>query len=78
MVKQYEKVQNRRQLLTSVLRYAVLGVLGAVGGFAFFKKRRLARRGICVNRGICSSCGIFQECVLPAALSVKTTFKENG
>ena len=77
MVKQCEKVQNRRQLFTSVLRYAALGVLGAVGSFAFAKKRRLAQRGICINREICESCGIFQECGLPRALSVKTNFKEN-
>ena len=77
MVKQSEKVQNRRQLLTSILRYSALGVLGAVGGFAFDKKRRLAQRGICINREICKSCGIFEECDLPPALSVKTNIKEN-
>ena len=77
MVKQCEKVQNRRQLFTSVLRYAALGVLGAVGGSAFAKRRRLAQRGICINRQICGSCGILEECGLPPALSAKTTFKEN-
>ena len=77
MVKQSEKVQNRRQLFTSVLRYAALGVLGAVGGSVFAKKRRLAQRGICINREICSSCGIFEECGLPPALSAKTNFQEN-
>ena len=77
MVKQSEKVQNRRQLFTSVLRYAALGVLGAVGGFAFTKKRRLAKRGICINREICRNCRIFEECGLPPALSIKTTFEEN-
>jgi hypothetical protein len=77
MVKQCEKVQNRRQLFTSVLRYAALGVLGIVGGSAFAKKRRLAQRGICINRQICKSCGIFEECGLPPALSVKTNFQEN-
>jgi hypothetical protein len=77
MVKQCEKVQNRRQLFTSVLRYAALGVLGAVGGFTYAKKRRLAHNGICINREICQSCGIFQECGLPPALSVKTNIKEN-
>ena len=77
MAKQCEKVQNRRQLFTSVLRYAALGVLGAVGGSAYAKKRRLAQRGICINREICRSCGIFDECGLPPALSAKTTFEEN-
>ena len=77
MTKQFEKAQNRRQLFTSVLRYAALGVLGAVGGFSYAKKRRLAQNGICINREICASCGIFEECGLPPALSVKTTIKEN-
>jgi hypothetical protein len=77
MVKQCEKVQNRRQLFTSVLRYAALGVLGVVGGSVFAKRRRLVKNGICINREICQSCGIFQECGLPPALSVKTNIKEN-
>lgn len=77
MARQCEKIQNRRQLFTSILRYAALGVLGAVGGSAFAKKRRLAQRGICINREICRSCGIFNECGLPPALSVKTNIREN-
>jgi hypothetical protein len=77
MVEQCEKVQNRRQLFTSVLRYIALGVLGAVGGSVFAKKRRLVRNGICINREICGSCGIFEECSLPPALSAKTNAKEN-
>jgi hypothetical protein len=76
MVKQCEKVQNRRQLFTSVLRYAALGVLGAVGGFAFAKRRRLVKNGICINREICGSCGIFEECGLPPALSAKINYNE--
>ena len=77
MVKQCEKVQNRRQLFTSVLRYVALGVLGAVGGSAFAKKRRLVKNGICINREICRSCGVFEECSLPPALSEKTNVEEN-
>ena len=77
MVKQFEKVQNRRQLFTSVLRYAALCVLGVVGGSVFAKRRRLVKNGICINREICGSCGIFQECGLPPALSAKTNFQEN-
>jgi hypothetical protein len=77
MAKQFKKAQNRRQLFTSVLRYAALGVLGAVEGFTYAKKHRLAQKGICINRQICASCGIFQECGLPPALSAKTNVKEN-
>jgi len=53
-----EKVQNRRELLTAVLRYATLGTLGAIGGGVFAKRRRLVQDGICINSGICSGCGI--------------------
>jgi hypothetical protein len=77
MAKQFEKVQNRRQLFTSVLRYAALGVLGAVGGSVLAKRRKLVKNGICINRQICASCGIIEECGLPPALSVKTNIKEN-
>lgn len=74
---QFEKVQNRRQLFTSVLRYATLGVLGAAGGSVFVKRRRLVKNGICINRQICVSCRIFEECGLPLALSLKTNIKVN-
>ncbi len=77
MSRQFGKVQSRRQLFTSVLRYATLGVLGAIGCYVFAKKRRLAQNGICINREICRSCGVFQECSLPPALSAKTNVKEN-
>ena len=66
-----EKVQNRRELLTAVLRYATLGTLGAIGGAVFAKRRRLVQDGICINSGICSGCGIFEQCGLPQALSAK-------
>jgi len=66
-----EKVQNRRELLTAVLRYATLGTLGAIGGGVFAKRRRLVQDGICINSGICSGCGIFEQCGLPQALSAK-------
>ncbi len=66
-----EKVQNRRELLTTVLRYATLGTLGAIGGGVFAKRRRLVQDGICINSGICKGCGIFEQCGLPQALSAK-------
>jgi len=79
MSKHCEKVQNRRELLTAVLRYATLGTLGAIGGGVFAKRRRLVQGprlagtqdGICINSGICSGCGIFERCGLPQALSAK-------
>ncbi len=70
-------MQSRREMFTSALRYAALGVLGAVGGSVFAKKRRLVKNGICINREICQSCGVFEECGLPPALSAKTNVKEN-
>jgi hypothetical protein len=77
MSKQFEKVHNRRQLFTSALRYAALGLLGAVGGSVFAKRHRLVKNGICINRQICRSCRIFEECGLPPALSAKTNVREN-
>ena len=79
MSKHCEKVQNRRELLTAVLRYATLGTLGAIGGGVFAKRRRLVQGprlagtqdGICINSGICRGCGIFERCALPQALSAK-------
>jgi hypothetical protein len=40
---------SRRELLVEVLRYATLGMLGAAGGSASFKRGRLVREGKCVN-----------------------------
>ena len=76
MSKHCEKGQSRRELFTTVLRYATLGTLAAIGGAVFAKRRRLVQNGICINREICKSCGIFEECDLPPALSVKN-YKEN-
>jgi hypothetical protein len=77
MKKQLEKIQSRRELFKSVMRYATLGMMVAFAGNAFAKKRRLTRKGICINREICQSCRIFKECDLPAALSAKTNVNEN-
>jgi hypothetical protein len=79
MSKHCEKVQNRRELLTVVLRYATLGTLGAIGGGVFAKRRKLMQGprlagiqdGVCINSGICKGCGIFEQCGLPQALSAK-------
>ncbi len=75
MSKHCEKVQNRRELLTAVLRYATLGTLGAIGVGVFAKRRRLVQDGICINSGICKGCGIFEQCGLPLALSAKQVQK---
>jgi hypothetical protein len=77
MNKSLEKMQSRRELFKSVLRYATLGTLVAFAGNVFAKKRRFASKGICINREICRSCRIFNECDLPAALSVKTNVNES-
>jgi hypothetical protein len=66
-----EKEQSRRELFTTVLRYATLGTLAAIGGAVFAKRRRLVQNGICINREICKGCGIFEQCGLPLALSAK-------
>lgn len=66
-----EHTHTRRQLFRRVLRHASLAVLGAGGGLAVIKRRRLVREGKCVNNGVCSGCGAFGECGLPRALSAK-------
>lgn len=71
MRKCFGQVQSRRQLITAVLRYATLGVLGAAGGSVFARRRRLVREGKCINRGICRGCDVFEKCALPQALSAK-------
>ena len=62
---------GRRKLLASVLRYVTLGALGAAGGAAFSKRRRLVREDTCINQGVCRGCEVFRECGLPEALSAK-------
>ena len=65
------QAQSRRQLLAGVLRYATLGLLGAVGGSVVARRTRLVREGKCINSGICRACEIFEKCGLPQALSAK-------
>ena len=77
MRSRFETVQNRRELFKSILRYATLGLLGAIAGNVFAKKRKLQRNGICINHEICGSCRIFEKCGLPPALSAKASVKEN-
>jgi hypothetical protein len=71
MNKHLGQAQSRRQLLTGVLRYATLGLLGTAGGSVIAKRRRLVREGKCINRGICGGCAVFEKCGLPRALSTK-------
>ena len=73
---QSKKVQSRRELFKSVLRYATLGLLGLIAGSVFARKRKFTQNGICINREICGSCGIFEKCGLPPALSAKASVKE--
>ncbi len=70
-MKNYSQLQNRRKMLVEVLRYAVLVIFGAGGGFVFTNRRRLIREGKCLNDGICRGCVVFESCNLPCALSAK-------
>ncbi len=71
MSKRPGEMQSRRRLLECTLRYSTLGLLGAVGGWAFAKRGRLIREGKCVNGGICRGCRVYEKCGLPQALSAK-------
>ncbi len=62
---------NRRQMLVGFVRYFTLGLIGAIGGSIFARRRRLVREDKCINRGICSGCEVFEKCGLPQALSAK-------
>ncbi len=65
-------VPARRVFITRLLRRASLALLGAAGGAAVLKRRKLLREGKCLNRGLCRDCGVFEQCGLPRALSVKS------
>lgn len=62
---------TRRQLLRGTLRKVSLALLGAGGGAAVVKRRKLVREGRCTSQGICPDCAVFGACGLPRALSVK-------
>ncbi len=69
----------RRRFLRGMLRSLSLALLGAAGGVAVAKRRRLVHEGKCVNQGVCSGCDGFDECGLPRALSAKlATRNDNG
>lgn len=78
MKSRLSKTQSRRELLTGALRYSTLGLLSAVGGWAFTKRRRLIREGKCVNDWICRGCRVYEKCGLPQALSAKQVLQKMG
>lgn len=65
------RLHTRRHLFSRMLRNTSLALLGAGGGAAVVKRRRLVREGKCLNGGICRGCGVFDECGLPRALSTR-------
>ena len=65
------EVKSRRMVFAAALRYAALGLLGAAGGSALAKRRRLLREGRCMSDGVCRGCVVFERCGLPQALSAK-------
>ncbi|MHC5060890.1 MAG: hypothetical protein ACYTFK_07390 [Planctomycetota bacterium] len=65
------QMQNRRKILADAARYSALGLLSAISGWSYVKRRRLVREGKCINRGICRGCRVYEKCGLPQALSAK-------
>ena len=78
MKERFGNTQSRRGLLAGALRYSALGLLGAVGGWAFAKRGRLIREGKCVNDWICRGCRVYEKCGLPQALSAKQVLQKMG
>lgn len=78
MNKRFLQMQSRRQLLAAALRYGTLGLLGAAGGAAFARRRRLVREGKCINHGVCRGCEVLEACGLPQALSAKQVLARMG
>ena len=74
----FMKMRNRRQIMTGVLRYAVLSLVGFFAGSEIVKRRRLIKEGKCINLGICRDCKLYEGCRLPAALSKKQFFIEKN
>jgi hypothetical protein len=63
--------QSRRELLISILRNVVLGLLTVVAYLVSISRHRLVQEGKCVKNSICNNCSVFEKCTLPQALSVK-------
>jgi hypothetical protein len=65
--------QSRREMLTEILRYAALGLLGAVGWLVTVRRDRFVRQDSCDRVICCVGCQELEKCRLPRALSVKQT-----
>jgi hypothetical protein len=53
---------GRRRLLIDLLRYAVAGVLGAVGYLLAAGRSNVRAQVNCVDRGLCAQCPIVERC----------------
>ena len=62
---------SRREFLRGGARYALLSALGAVSATLIQRRGPTIAGQNCISQGMCRGCGAFEECGLPAALSVK-------
>lgn len=74
----HNKELTRRDMLFGGLRCAILGVIGAGGLAAAFKRKKLLREGKCLNNGICPQCNVFADCGLPRARSIRDKNSERS
>ena len=65
MAEKFGKTPDRRQFLAETMRYAALGVFGAIGGITLAKRHRLVKEGLCPEDGPCSGCDQFTKCYRP-------------
>jgi hypothetical protein len=72
--------RGRRRLLSDLLRYGALGLLGFVGGHLFARTQRgpgpLHPDEKCVSRGLCRGCRALNGCRSPQAELFRQARKE--
>ncbi len=71
MEKDSQNKHNRREFCTRALRYSVLGLMTALGGYILAKRHRLISEGKCINNYYCADCEFLRDCELPEAASAK-------
>lgn len=62
-----ERKSSRREILKSMFRIIIAGLLGVIGLRSLFK----GDPHVCISKGICGGCRVYNDCILPQAMSAK-------